>query len=431
MPKLWSKGVDDKAVEEFTVGDDYRYDQMLVPYDLVGSAAHAKTLHKAGLLAEEELKKLLQGLREIKDGIAAGQFAVRPQDEDCHTAIENFLTQRFGEVGKKIHTGRSRNDQSLTMLRLYEKDKLLAAAEACGQLAHALLEISAKHEKTLMPGYTHLRQAMPSSFGLWAGAFAESLLDDIKTLKAAYRRIDKNPLGSAASYGTSLGLDREYSAKLLGFASTPNVLAIANSRGKDDALVIAALHQAMLTLSRMASDLILWSTQEFGFVSLPEELCTGSSIMPQKKNPDILELIRAKAAMVQGHYVSCSSLVKDLPSGYNRDLQLVKKCVVDSFYAAIPSIAMMQRIVAGLKVDVKRCSEACSPELWATEEAYALVKKGMPFREAYQKVAANLDALKKPSKPLLPKVNPALTTILANEEKLLSEEIEKMRTVLL
>ncbi|MBU0979671.1 MAG: argininosuccinate lyase [Nanoarchaeota archaeon] len=428
MPKLWNKGKDDKEVEDFTVGDDHFLDQELLQYDLIASSAHAKALRKAKLISEEELKKLLTGLRQIGEAAENGQFTILKEDEDCHTAIENFLTKRFGDAGKKIHTGRSRNDQALTAIRLYEKDSLLKAADATLNLANELITFSKRHSTTIMPGYTHMRQAMPSSFGLWAEAFVEILINEMTTIKSAYKRINSNPLGSAASYGTDLPIDREYTSKLLGFSNVPNPLAAANSRGKDEAMLISVMHQIMLSLSRMATDLMLFSTEEFGYVQLPEELCTGSSMMPQKKNPDVLELTRAKTAVVQGHYVTVSSIVKDLPSGYNRDLQLTKRPVMESFDITLSSLAIMKRIVKELKVNNKRCLSACSPGLWATEEADKLVKGGMPFRQAYKEVASRLDKLKRPAKPIVPKLKSRrLIELLGEERRLLVGEQEKLQ----
>ncbi|MFH1409495.1 MAG: argininosuccinate lyase [Nanoarchaeota archaeon] len=430
MPKLWDKGVDDEEVEQYSVWGDHVIDQAMLPYDLIGSVAHAKAIHKAKFITTAELNKLLVGLKDIYALWKKDKIEVKQEHEDCHTTIELYLTEKYGQVGKKIHVGRSRNDQSTCMIRLYEKDMLLKTAKECISLVEVLLAFSKKHEKTVMPGFTHMRQAMPSSFGLWSEAFAEALLNDLDMVKNAFKLINQNALGFAASYGTTLPIDRNYTASLMGFPKVMNVLHGANSRGKFEAAVIHSLHQVMLTLGRMAAILAMWTMPEFNYVILPDKLTTGSSIMPQKHNPDVLEMMRGMSAHVQGHYIAVSSSVKDLLSGYNRDTQLNKIGLKDSFEMTISSLRMMQRVIKEMKVDKKRCWDDCLPELWATQEAYDLVNKGMPFREAYQQVAKSIGQVKKPSHPKVPPLKTSsLKKQLKQEHTLLERELQKWHKV--
>ncbi|MCX6799283.1 MAG: argininosuccinate lyase, partial [Candidatus Diapherotrites archaeon] len=319
--KVWQKGNLrlDKRIEAFTVGSDPQLDQRLVKQDCLASVAHAKMLSTVGILTPPEFKKLRKELLQIIKLNEKGKFVIAVADEDVHSKVENTLTAKLGALGKKLHTGRSRNDQVLVDLRLYTKEQLLATEEAVLELCGALVALAKKNEFAPMPGYTHMQRAMPSSVGLWAGAFAEALLDDLQLLKAAYALSDQCPLGSAAGYGASIKLNRALAAKLLGFKKVQNNnLYVQNSRGKIEAAVLFALCEAMLSLNKLATDMMLFSTKEFGFVSLPQEFCTGSSIMPQKQNPDVLELVRGKSSAMLSHLNQTIGIISNLPSGYNR-----------------------------------------------------------------------------------------------------------------
>ena len=389
--KLWDKGQPlDVNVEAFTAGDDPALDLQLVPYDCAASKAHARMLAKIGVLNEQELADLLAGLDEIVQRHEAGEFTIGVADEDCHTAIENFLTDRCGEAGKKIHTARSRNDQVLTAMRLYEKDagaEIIAAVDA---LIAAINVQRAKCGDVALPGFTHTRKAMPASVDMWFGAYAAALADDKKLLTAVAGIIDQSPLGSGAGFGVPLDIDREATAKELGFASVQPTMYCQNSRGKFEAMLIDSAGQVMMDLARMADDLILLSSREFGFFSLPAELCTGSSIMPHKKNPDVLELVRGYRGVVAGASVTVKAICDGLISGYHRDLQLTKAPVMQALTVTARCLAMMTLVFEKLTVDAERCQAAMTDELFATEKVYELVRDGLPFRDAYRQVARDL-----------------------------------------
>lgn len=395
MAKLWDKGYTiEKIIEDYTVGNDYLLDQELVDADIAGSIAHAQMLAKIGVLKSDELRKLKAALLQIAALDKEGRFIIKPGDEDVHTAVENYLTEKLGELGKKVHTARSRNDQVLTDLRLYTKDKLLAMEDSLLALVEALITFAEKNKEAPIPGRTHTQLAMPSSLGLWAGAFAESLLDDLELLETAYELNDQCPLGSAASYGVSLPIDRKMVADALGFKKVQNnVLYANNSRGKIESMVLAVLSQIMMDLSKMSTDLVMFSMPELGYCELPAEICTGSSIMPNKKNPDVLELVRAKANLVMACYYQTVATIKDLPSGYNRDLQETKGPLMDGLSVTHASINVFAFVVSKLKVNKEKCIVACAPEIFATDKALELVTKGVPFRDAYKAVAMNMSKL--------------------------------------
>ncbi len=395
MAKLWEKDYDvDALIEEFTVGRDHILDVELVSADCLGSMAQARMLRSIGILTSGEEKALHEALAAILRDHEKGTFTISRGDEDCHTAIENRLVRELGDAGKKIHTGRSRNDQVLTALRLYGRSFVLLIMEAGCGLAGALLDAAEKHKNVPMPGRTHTQTGMPSSAGLWLAAFAEELLDDMDILKTAYDLGNRCPLGSAASYGTPLPLDRELTARLLGFpAPHNNVLAANNSRGKIEAAVLDALDQTGMTLSKLACDLILFSLPEFGYFSLPRELCTGSSIMPQKKNPDGLELTRARAAAIGGWAVQVKSIVRALPSGYNRDFQETKEPFMRGLKTALSLVRIMDLTVRRLEVNAKKLAEAFTPDIFAADAAYDLVREGKTFRDAYREVGLGLEKL--------------------------------------
>ena len=386
--KLWAKGYDlNKDIESYTVGDDYILDRRLVKHDCAASIAHAKMLRKVGLLTAKELADISAGLRRIAELDAAGKFIIKPEDEDCHTAIENWLTAKYGEAGKKVHTGRSRNDQVLTALRLYEREALGELKEVLKAFEKSARALARRQGKVAMPGYTHMRRAMPASVAMWAGCFADAAHDDAVMTDALLKLIDQNPLGTAAGFGVPvLGLDRRYTTRELGFAKVlENPIYAQLTRSKFEPAIMNLCSQVMLTLNKMATDLVLFSMPEFGFVDLPAEFCTGSSIMPQKKNPDVLELVRGKYHIVLGEQFKVMSLAGNLPSGYNRDAQLGKGPLFAALDAALSSLRIMTTVTAGLKFVPENC--VLPPELFATEEAYRLVKQGLPFRDAYRKVA--------------------------------------------
>ncbi len=395
MAKLWEKNYRlDALVEAFTVGDDWQVDARLVEADCVASMAHAVMLESIGLLDRGELDGLKRELRAIADEAARGSFPIAPSDEDCHTAIENRLVAALGDAGKKIHTGRSRNDQVLAALRLWARDFLLSFEEACLALADRLIGFAERHADVPMAGRTHLQPAMPSSVGLWAAAHAEELLDGLTLADAAFHLADACPLGSAASYGVPLPLDREKVADLLGFARVQNnVLYANNSRGRVEAAVLSAVEHACLTLARMAEDLILYSMPEFGWFTLPKELCSGSSMMPQKRNPDGLELVRAKAAVVGADLDAVKAVTRSLPSGYNRDYQLTKAPFFRGCETGLACVRIMDLTVSKLEVNADRLAAAFTPDVFATDRALDLVKQGVPFRDAYRQVSASLDKI--------------------------------------
>jgi argininosuccinate lyase len=390
--KLWQKQYKlNKRVEKFTVGDDYILDQRLVKYDCLTSIAHSKMLAKIGVLTASEAKKLEKSLKEIINLDAKGKFKILPEQEDCHTAIENYLTKKSGDLGKKIHTARSRNDQVLAALRLYYKEKLGDCQKLVYKFISSLQAFSKVYGKIELPGYTHTRKAMPSSIKMWAGAFIDSMYDNLKTLAYAVDLIDQSPLGTAAGYGLPLKIDRVFTAKLLGFKKVQqNPIYAQNSRGKFESAVLQALTQIMFDANKIGTDLILFSMPEFGYFELPQEFCTGSSIMPHKKNPDVLELLRAKYFVVVSNEFQVKSLVGNLPSGYNRDFQLLKEPVFKSFDITLESLLVLKEIFKNLKVNAENCKAALTPELYATAEVYKLVAKGVPFREAYQIIERNM-----------------------------------------
>lgn len=378
MSKLWEKNYKlDKEIEDYTVGEDYLLDKVLLPYDIQASITHAKMLEKCGYLSADEAKQIVDELEKID------KLEIKKEDEDCHTAIENHLIKKLGNVGKKIHTARSRNDQILVALRLYYKDNLKQIET---ELKKLINELKNKPDSS-MPGYTHTRKAMPSSSGMLFSAYADMLEDDVILLTAVQKTIDKNPLGSAAGYGVPLKIDQETTTKLLGFEKTQeNPIHCANSRGKYELLVVDGLVHIMLDLNKMASDLILFSCPEFGFFELPEKYCTGSSIMPQKVNPDPLELIRANYHIVAGYESMIKGVCSNLISGYHRDYQLTKGPAIKSIGITLSSLKVMSKIINGLEINEKKMKEAMTDEIYATEKAYKLVEKGIPFREAYKKV---------------------------------------------
>jgi len=395
MSKLWQKNYElNELIEEFTVGIDYILDQKLIPSDCAASLAHASMLTSIGILTVEERDSLAEGLRQILKEHGDGQFPIRRSDEDGHTAIENRLTELAGEAGKKIHTGRSRNDQVVTAVRVYARSMVLSLIREGGRLTESLLKLAENHKNTPMPGRTHMQIAMPSSVGLWAAGFAEEMIDSLRLLQSAWEILDQNPLGAAAGYGVPLPLDRAMTARLLGFGRVQNnVIYVNNSRGKMELMVLDILDQMTLTLSKMAQDLILFSLPEFGYFSLPMELCSGSSIMPQKKNPDGLELMRAKAGTVSACGTQIRNILRSLPSGYNRDFQETKEPFLKGCDTAMLCLQVMTLTVDKLKVNPDKLKAGFSKDIYATDAALDLVAGGMSFRDAYREVGLHLDRL--------------------------------------
>jgi len=392
--KLWQKDYDlNKQIEEYTVGNDFALDLNLVYYDCLASIAHAKMLKKIKVITGKELNKLVTGLNEIISLHKCGKFKIKPEDEDCHTAIENFLIKIYGSVGKKIHTARSRNDQVLTALRLYEKEEIKEIIILIKDFISSLVLTAKKYDKIIFPGFTHLQKAMPSSIKMWLESYAHLCKDNISMLKSVNVLIDKSPLGSAAGFGVPIfDLDKKMTSKLMGFSDfMDNPIYAQSSRGKFEAFLLSALSQIMLDLNKLATDLMLFSMEELGYISLPKEFCTGSSIMPQKSNPDVLELTRAKYHVVLGEEFKVKSLVSNLISGYNRDVQLSKEPVMTSINITKDALSIMTLIVSKMIVNPIKCSEAMTPELFATKEVYKLIKKGVPFREAYKQVSKKFE----------------------------------------
>ena len=386
--KLWDKGFEpDTMIEEYTVGQDRELDLRLARYDVEGSLAHIAMLEKIGLLTADELRRLTDGLHGIAAEIEAGRFEIEPDTEDVHSEVELLLTRRLGDVGKKIHSGRSRNDQVLVDLKLFLRDELRGIARDVRTLFDRLQEQSERYREVLMPGYTHLQIAMPSSFGLWFGAYAETLVDDMRMLAAAWHIANQNPLGSAAGYGSSFPLDRTMTTHLLGFETLHyNVVAAQMSRGKSERAAAAAIAAVAATVGRMAMDLCLFMSQNFGFVSLPDELTTGSSIMPHKKNPDVFEIMRGRCNRLQALPNEIALLTTNLPVGYHRDLQLLKEILFPATAEIRRTLRMADFMLARLKVNDRILDERKYDYLFTVEDVNRLVLQGVPFREAYRRV---------------------------------------------
>lgn len=388
MSRLWDKGEPlDERVLRYTAGEDYRLDARLVLYDIRASIAHAEMLQEVGLLSAEDLEAIRSGLEELGEEHAAGAWEVSLEDEDVHTALETRLTALIGDAGARVHLGRSRNDQVLAALRLYLRDAVESLAADAREVAAALDALSDREAETVLPGYTHQQQAMPSSVPLWAGGFAAELRDDAGGLEGCLRRVGKNPLGSAAGYGVPrLPIDRESTRRKLNFAEVHEpVTAVQLSRGKAEAQILFEIVLLMQDLGRLATDLVLFNTAEFGFVSLPAGMTTGSSIMPQKRNPDVFELVRGRTATAQACLVEALAITAKLPSGYHRDLQLLKAPLFRGIDLAIETLIIVAAAIPEVRFHPERIR--LDPGLHAAEEAYRLVlEEGISFREAYRRV---------------------------------------------
>lgn len=395
---LWKKPdasdtLEDKVMR-FTVGEDYRWDTLLLPYDIQATRAHAWGLAEIGILTRAELDAVIKAL----DALAEQELSVCPEDEDSHTVIENRLTEVLGDIGKKIHTGRSRNDQVLAALRLYLRDALQEVMRQTADMVRILCQWGKEGDHWLIPGYTHMQRAMPATVGLWAMGFAELLTVDIERLQETAKRINVSPLGSAAGYGVPvLALPRKKIARQLGFDGVQeHVTAVQLSRGKLELDVVHALAQIAGTCNRLAADIVLYHTEEFGFLKPGDTYSTGSSIMPQKRNPDVPELVRASYHRIVAEMQLLASLPANLPSGYHRDLQLTKEAVLRAVHTASNVTGAMTIVLRDMRFDKTRLDKAVSPDLFATARAIGMVQEGTPFREAYRRTAGELDAIRKP-----------------------------------
>ncbi len=374
-------------IEKFTVGQDREMDMYLAEFDVIGSMAHAIMLESIGLLETNELGHVLNECRKIYNDILNGKFLIEKNIEDVHSQVEWLLTQALGDAGKKIHSGRSRNDQVLVDLKLFMRHQLRQIVNLTEALFHKLVELSNKHKNDLLPGYTHLQIAMPSSFGLWFGAYAESLVDDAIVLQAAYKVVNKNPLGSGAGYGSSFPLNRTLTTKLLGFDDLNyNVVYAQMTRGKSEYVVLSGMTSLATTLSRMAMDICLYNSQNFGFVTLPDDFTTGSSIMPHKKNPDVAELLRAKTNRLKGLPTELAFVTSNLPSGYHRDMQILKEILMPAFDQMIECLDIAHFMMSNIEIKPNLLEDKKYDPIFSVERVNELVMQGLPFRDAYLQV---------------------------------------------
>ena len=395
MAKLWDKGYDDDAlIDKFTVGKDRELDLYLAQYDILGTMAHITMLSKVGLLPEEDLKKLLPVLAELHEDAVAGKFEIEPDVEDVHSQVELMLTRRLGDVGKKVHTGRSRNDQVLVDLKLYARAEIRKTVEKIQALFEVLQRKSEQYKDVLLPGYTHLQVAMPSSFGLWFGAYAESLTDDLRLMLAAWDITNQNPLGSAAGYGSSAPLDRTMTTRLLGFADLDyNVVYAQMGRGKTERAISFAYAAVAETVGRLAVDCCLYASQNFGFIHLPDSMTTGSSIMPHKKNPDVFELVRAHCNKIQGAPNDIRLITGNLPSGYFRDMQILKEVFIPIFQEMDDCLDIASYAVEKMEIVKDIMSDPKYQPAFSVEEVNRLVEEeNVPFRDAYKRVGLKIMA---------------------------------------
>jgi len=390
--KLWSKGFDtDKKIDIFTVGNDRELDLQLAKYDVIGNKAHAEMLNKIGLLTDDEIKVLSVELDNILEEIERGEFTIDENFEDVHSRVEFMLTERLGDVGKKIHSARSRNDQVLVDLHLYSKVELESIKEEVKELFDKFISLSEEHKGALIPGYTHLQVAMPSSFGMWFGAYAESLIDDMYFLNAAYKVADQNPLGSAAGYGSSFPIDREYTTERLGFSNMKvNSVAAQMGRGKLEKSISFAMASVAGTLAKMSADVCLYMSQNFGFLTFPDELTTGSSIMPHKKNPDVFELIRGKCNKLQALPMELTLIQNNLTSGYHRDLQMLKESFVPAIATLKSCLEMTLFMFENVQINTDVINNDMYKYAFSVEEVNKRVLEGMPFRDAYKEVGLEI-----------------------------------------
>ena len=391
--KLWDKGFStDKKIDHFTVGNDRELDLLLAKYDVIASRAHAKMLGEIGLITPKETQDLVRELNTIAARIEKGTFTIENSFEDMHSKIEYMLTLSLGDTGKKIHTARSRNDQVLVAMHLYLKDELTEIKSMTKSLFNLLLVKAQEHKDVMLPGYTHLQIAMPSSFGLWFSAYAESLIDDLYFIEAAYKVADQNPLGSAAGYGSSFAIDRRFTTKEMGFSTLKyNVVAAQMSRGKVEKATAFGIANIAATLSKMAMDICLYMSQNFNFISFPDELTTGSSIMPHKKNPDVFELVRGKCNKLQSIPNQLTLIINNLPSGYHRDLQLVKEIIIPAIQDMKACLEILTFSLKEIKVNNDILEDPKYDYLFSVDTLNELVQNGMPFRDAYKKMGQEIN----------------------------------------
>lgn len=388
--KLWDKGYElDKKIESYTVNNDHILDMKLIRYDITASIAHAKMLNEINILSGEEFSDISKGLNEILRLLDEGNFEIKLSQEDCHTAIEEFLTGFIGDAGKKIHTGRSRNDQVLTAIRLYEKHEIKLLTELIIEFNKNVDILIIANKEIILPGYTHTRKAMPLPLKSWLGAFKNAMNDNLLTLNAAYEIVDNNPLGSAAGFGVPvIKINKESTTENLGFKKYYDTdIYYQNTRGKIEATIISSLTSIMLDLNKLACDLIFYSIDESGFINLPSEICTGSSIMPQKKNPDVLELVRANYHYVLSEEIKVKTMCSNLISGYHRDFQLTKSSIINSFEITKNSLEVMSFVLSKIEFDISNIESKLTHELYAVEEVNKMLVSGISFRDAYKEIS--------------------------------------------
>ena len=392
--KIWNQSSKDKnsAIDDFLSSEDIVLDQELFLYDIEASMAHAHELENINILTKSETKKVIVSLKKLAKSFLAKKFKLTAKYEDCHSAIEDYLTKELGSTGKKIHSGRSRNDQVMVAMRLYGRAKLDEIQSLNLKIAQSFFDKAEKHSSDPMPGYTHLQRAMPSTWGLWFGAFAESFLDNADLLSNTQTWMNINPLGSAAGYGVNLPIKRDISTKELHFKRKQlNTLYVQNSRGKFELELIGSLKQPMLDVRKFSWDMSIFLAQEFSLLSIASKYSTGSSIMPNKSNPDVIEIMRANYAVMAGHYSELENLIS-LPSGYHRDLQLTKRSLIHSIHCVTKTLGLLPDLIKSIKVDVKRSNEFIDQDMLMTDQTYELVQSGLPFREAYIKVKSQQEA---------------------------------------
>ena len=398
--KIWNKNIKttNSAIDAFLSGEDIILDQEIFLYDIEASIAHAEELKAINILTNAEFKKMSFALKKLAKLFQANKFKLTKKYEDCHSAIEDYLIKELGDLGKKIHTGRSRNDQVLVAMRLYARDHLDNIQSLNLKIAKALLNKASQHSSDVMPGYTHLQRAMPSTWGLWFGAFAESFMDNAELLANTQSWMNLNPLGTAAGYGVNLPIQRDISTKKLKFKRKQlNSLYVQNSRGKFELELLSALKQPMLDLRKFSWDISIFTTQEFNLLSMGSQYLTGSSIMPNKSNPDVIEVMRASYAVIAGHYSELENLMS-LPSGYHRDLQLTKRSLIHSLHSASQTLALLPDLIKSLKINKSKSRDLIDENMRMTDQAYDLVQSGIPFRDAYMSVKTNQESGLKPTK---------------------------------
>ena len=427
--KIWNKNIKttNNSIDAFLSGEDIVLDQEIFLYDIEASIAHAEELKAINILSNSEFKKMISALKKLGKLFQTNKFKLTKKYEDCHSAIEDYLIKELGDLGKKIHTGRSRNDQVLVAMRLYARDQLDSIQSLNLKIAKAFLSKASQHSSDVMPGYTHLQRAMPSTWGLWFGAFAESFIDNAELLANTQSWMNVNPLGTAAGYGVNLPIKRDISTKKLKFKRKQlNSLYVQNSRGKFELELLSSLKQPMLDLRKFSWDVSLFTTQEFNLLSMSSQYLTGSSIMPNKSNPDVIEVMRASYSIIAGHYSELENLMS-LPSGYHRDLQLTKRSLIHSLHSVRETLALLPDLIRSLKVNKSKSKDLIDEDMRMTDRAYDLVQSGMPFRDAYMTVKSNLETDMKPLKKIKLKSSSGSPENL--ELKVLTSRLQKLSKI--